>query len=73
MWLKNTIGTTTAGSQLNGKYMIARFGWPKAIDCSGEGKARTAVATMFVSKRSATTFHAINNGRLVVPFLNARK
>ena len=59
---KSISGTTIAGSQINGKYSSAIFGWSKAIFCIGDGNASKAVATIYASKPRAIRFHAISSG-----------
>ncbi len=42
-----TIGTINVGSQLNGKYRIAMFGWSNANCWIGKGVDNNALTTMF--------------------------
>jgi len=54
----NTVGTTTAGNRLNGKYMTAMFGCSNANLWNGDGKAKIAVITTFSNKRRQSMFQA---------------
>ncbi len=59
------------GSQTNGKYVTAIFGWSNAICCIGDGKAITAFVTIFSNSRSVKMFHAVSSARFVRPAGNA--
>src|SRR3712207_8219563 len=71
--LTKTIGTTVAGSQMNGKYRTPRFGCSKASFWKGVSSDKIACVTIFISKIGEHTSELQSRQYLVCRLLLEKK